>query len=77
MADARALVESIAARLDPTSRYVPELLAVMADANDLDDLQAQLAAGCRGLTHAGEAFGAMTWARSSGSCAACRAPKWA
>lgn len=59
--DVRAVIAEIAATLDPASRYVPELLAVVDASRDTPDLLARLAAGSRGARHAGSAvFARMT-----------------
>src|SRR5262245_22579969 len=59
--EVRAFIRERAAPLDPLSRYVPELLAIVAAASDVNDLERRLDAGCRGRLHAGDG----SWARMS------------
>jgi len=59
--DVRAFVRERAAPLDPHSRYISELAAVIDAAGDVADLERRLDAGCRGRLHAGDG----TWARMS------------
>ncbi len=49
----RAFIDCIAADLDPDSRYVRELRGIVAESEDVEDLQTKLFAGCRGLRHSG------------------------
>lgn len=57
----RATLDELAASLDPASRYVTDLRAVVAASHDVADLERRLASGCRGLRHAGSAvFAAMS-----------------
>lgn len=56
---ARGLVLEKAAVLDPSSRYVRELLEIVDACGDLASLERRLDQGCRGRLHAGDA----TWAR--------------
>ena len=59
--DARALIARHAERLDPGSRYITELTAVVDASRDITDLEARLRAGCRGRFWAGAAtFDAMS-----------------
>lgn len=59
--DIRALIAKLARGLDPHSRYLPELLALLDASRDLADLERRLLAGCRGLRHAGpDVFAAMS-----------------
>lgn len=59
--DARKFIAREASRLDPGSRYVTELLAVVARAADVTELERLLAEGSRGAHWAGaEAFERMT-----------------
>jgi hypothetical protein len=61
LAQARAYVAEVADSLDPDSRYVSELLAVVDASRDLGDLLARLAAGSRGARFAGaDVFAAMS-----------------
>ncbi len=60
---ARQFVVNTARALDPGSRYVSELLAVIDRAEDLADLEALLVAGCRGQRHSGaDVFAGMSLA---------------
>src|SRR5258708_5497288 len=59
--DVRAFLRRRALPLDPGSRYISELEAVIDAAADVADLERRLDAGCRGRLHAGDA----TWARMS------------
>jgi hypothetical protein len=52
--DARAFVRRQAERLDPLSRYIPELLAIVDASKDVGDLERRLLAASRGLAWAGE-----------------------
>lgn len=62
--DVRAAVAEIAKTLDPRSRYVPELLAIVDASRDVADLEARMRAGCRGQRHAGaDVFERMTLER--------------
>lgn len=57
----RGFVRSIARTLDPATRYVPELLALVDASADVADLERRLAAGSRGARHAGaDVFARMT-----------------
>jgi hypothetical protein len=57
---ARAFIAEVARVLDPASRYVPELHAIVDAASDLDDLVRRLD-GSRGARHAGaEVFARMS-----------------
>jgi len=59
--EVRAHVAALAAPLDPQSRYVTELLAIVNAAQSVEDLFRRLDAGCRGKHWAGEdAFTAMS-----------------
>jgi chemotaxis methyl-accepting protein methylase len=59
--DARAFVATICRTLDPGSRYVPELLAILETSADLADLERRLGASSRGMRHAGASvFARMT-----------------
>jgi hypothetical protein len=59
--DARGFVGAIARTLDPQSRYVPELLAIVDASRDLGELELRLDAASRGMRHAGAAvFARMT-----------------
>ncbi len=61
--EVRALIAYEAARLDPDSRYVRELTAVVDASLSVQDLAARLNAGCRGKHWAGDiVFGKMTLA---------------
>lgn len=51
--DVRAFVARIAATLDPRSRYVPELLEIVAGSADVSDLVRRLQEDSRGMRHAG------------------------
>ncbi len=58
--DVRTFIDRIAADLDPNSRYVRELRALVAESEDVEDLQARMLQGCRGLRHSGPiVFGEM------------------
>jgi len=60
---ARQFVVDTARALDPESRYVSELLAVVDAARDVGDMEARLVAGCRGQRHSGaDVFAAMSLA---------------
>ena len=59
--DVRDFVRDVAETLDPRSRYVPELLAIVDEARDVAHLESRLAAGSRGARHAGaDVFARMT-----------------
>ena len=59
--DVRAFVRAAAAALDPASRYVPELLAIVDRSRDAADLVARLQEDSRGMRHAGaHVFARMT-----------------
>ncbi len=59
--EARAYVAKMSAGLDPDSRYIVDLTAVIDASGDVADLDRRLLAGCRGLRHAGaQAFGKMS-----------------
>lgn len=59
--EVRGLVAEIASTLDPDSRYVPELLARVDSAADVDDLVRRMAEDSRGARHAGrDVFARMT-----------------
>lgn len=61
--DARAWVATLSAPLDPDSRYIAELLEIVDGCGDVAELEARLAAGCRGRRHAGrEVFDQMSLA---------------
>lgn len=61
LADVRRFIADIAESLDPQSRYVPELLAIVDASRDLPDLLAHLASDSRGARHAGaDVFARMT-----------------
>lgn len=61
-ADVEALVAEIAKRLDPTSRYIPELRSLIDGAANVAEVEARLEAGCRGQLHARAAFDHMSLA---------------
>src|SRR5689334_16636825 len=61
LADVRAFIGERAAPLDPQSRYITELAAIVDAAGDLADLERRLDAGCRGRLHAGDG----SWSRMS------------
>ncbi len=48
-----AFIDYVAADLDPDSRYVRELRALVLESRDVEDLQVRMFAGCRGLRHSG------------------------
>ncbi|MCA9299693.1 MAG: hypothetical protein KDA28_11535 [Phycisphaerales bacterium] len=52
--DVRAFVAEATGRLDPASRYITELLAIVDASSDVADLEARLDRGCRGRYWAGE-----------------------
>lgn len=59
--EVRGHIRALAARLDPASRYVTDLLSIADAANDIGDFGRRLDAGCRGLRHAGaDVFSKMT-----------------
>src|SRR6185295_5939049 len=59
--DLRAFAAELSRGLDPNSRYLPELLAILDAAKDPADFERRLLAGCRGLRHAGpDVFAAMS-----------------
>jgi hypothetical protein len=58
--EVRARVAERARGLDPRSRYIPELLAIVAAAHDVAELERRLDGGCRGRLHAGDAWARMT-----------------
>ncbi len=59
--DAREFVRRQSERLDPQSRYIRELLAIVDASKDAGDLERRLLSGGRGLAWAGaETFGRMT-----------------
>lgn len=59
--EARAYIAHVARTLDPESRYISELLAIVETSEHLAELLARLAAGSRGARHAGsDVFAAMT-----------------
>jgi len=61
LADVRQFISSLSSTLDPASRYVAELLAIVDASKDLADLERRMTAGCRGARHAGaEVFARMT-----------------
>ena len=61
--DVRAHIDGITAQLDPDSRYITELMAIVDAATGIDDLRRRLLDGSRGLYWAGhETFAAMTLA---------------
>ena len=51
--DVRRFVADVAESLDPKSRYVPELLAIVDASHDLAELMTLLAQNSRGARHAG------------------------
>ncbi len=55
LTDVRKLVARLASSLDPASRYLPELSAVIDASSDVADLVRRLAANSRGARHAGAA----------------------
>jgi hypothetical protein len=59
--DARALIRARSSVLDPKSRYISELAAIVDASADLRDLERRLDAGCRGRLFAGDE----TWGRMS------------
>ncbi len=62
--DARAFIARVSRHLDPTSRYITELLAIVDASSDLDDLLTRLSEGCRGRYWAGpRTFDAMSTAQ--------------
>jgi len=61
LTEVRAFIAQVAADLDPQSRYISELLAIVTAARDTRDLMERLLADCRGARHAGRAvFEAMS-----------------
>jgi len=61
LAHVHQLIDRIAATLDPESRYITELRAIVDQSTDVDDLSARLQQGCRGQRHAGpDVFAAMS-----------------
>ncbi len=62
MNDVRRFIARESARLDPSSRYIAELLAIVSASSGPGDLERLLDAGCRGKHWAGEqTFSAMTF----------------
>jgi hypothetical protein len=59
--EVRDFIHTRAAPLDPRSRYITELLAIVDAAADIADLERRLDAGCRGRLFAGDD----SWARMS------------
>ena len=55
LADARAFISQVAATLDPKSRYVLELLAVVDASRDVPDLVGRLTSNSRGARTRGKA----------------------
>jgi chemotaxis methyl-accepting protein methylase len=61
LAQVRQYIQANAARLDPSSRYVRELIAVVDDSSNVRDFEDRLDAGCRGQRHSGrDVFDQMT-----------------
>ena len=61
LAGIRQTIQTNARRLDPTSRYVHDLLATLAESSSASDFEDRLDAGCRGLRHSGrDVFDQMT-----------------
>jgi chemotaxis methyl-accepting protein methylase len=61
LSDVRAFISQVASTLDPNSRYVTELLAVVGASRDVPDLVARLTSNSRGARHAGrQVFEQMT-----------------
>src|SRR5205814_2959868 len=60
-AEVRAFIRDRSAPLDPGSRYISELAAVIDASADVADLERRLDTDCRGRLHAGDS----TWARMS------------
>jgi SAM-dependent methyltransferase len=59
--EVRAYVAEVARGLDPSSRYISDLLAMIDRARDVRDLERLLEEGCRGQRHAGpDVFARMT-----------------
>lgn len=59
--EVRAYIAHVARTLDPESRYVSELGAIVEASDGVADLMARLAAGSRGVRHAGaDVFAAMS-----------------
>ncbi len=59
--EARAHVAKLTAGLDPNSRYISDLVAIIDASEDVAALERSLLAGCRGQRHAGvTAFAAMS-----------------
>lgn len=63
--DARQLVASVADGLDPDSRYISELVAIVDASTGVADLERRLDLGCRGRRHAGAAVFAAVFAAMS------------
>lgn len=49
----RAWITHASAPLDPQSRYIRELLAIVSESTTVAELEARLVSGCRGSRHAG------------------------
>jgi|SRR5687768_13940535 len=61
LSEIRAFIARESVRLDPSSRYVTELLAIVSSSKDVDDLVTRLGRDSRGRYWAGEAaFGGMS-----------------
>jgi chemotaxis methyl-accepting protein methylase len=63
LAEVRLYIQTNAARLDPSSRYISDLMSVVSASSDVADFEARLDSGSRGQRHSGsDVFAKMTLA---------------